>query len=60
MIGLREKKLIYSTLMVGLKRDISSTKTGKMLQKKGFLTKSGKTSAKGKVALKILKELKNK
>jgi len=44
-----------STLKVGLKRDVSDTTTGKQLQSKGFITKSGKTSAKGKKALSLFR-----
>jgi len=50
----RELSLMRSTLRVGLKRDVSGTITGKKLQSKGFITKAGKTSAKGKEALRIL------
>lgn len=53
----RELRLIQSTLNVGLRRDVSGTITGKSLARKGFLTSKGRTSAKGKRALNILKQL---
>lgn len=49
----RELRIMRSTLKVGLKRDVSDTSVGKQLQSKGFVTKGGKTSAKGKKALKL-------
>jgi len=51
----RELRLIKSTLKVGLKRDVSGTNTGKLLQQKGFISKkTGKTLAKGKQAIRLL------
>jgi len=50
----REFRLIKSTLNLGLKKDVSETKTGKLLKSKGFLSTKGKTNTKGKKALEFL------
>jgi hypothetical protein len=39
----------------GLKEDVSDSKTGQYLMLKGFIGKNGKTTKKGKKALKLLK-----
>lgn len=51
---MRELRMIKSVLKVGLTRDVSDSSVGKLLSSKGYITKSGKTSAKGKKALKVL------
>ena len=50
----RELRIMRSVLKVGLKKDVSDSKIGKLLMKNGYITKSGKTSAKGKKALSVL------
>lgn len=50
----RELMLMKATLRTGLKYDVSDTATGKILKKKGLLTKKGKTSAKGRKAIRLL------
>ena len=50
----RQLRLMKSTLRTGLKHDVSDNTTGKLLQQKGYISKSGKTTVKGKKALKLL------
>ncbi len=50
----RDGRLIISTLKVSRKHNVSGTITGKLLYNKGFITKKGKISAKGEIALKTL------
>lgn len=50
----RELRIMKSVLRVGLKKDVSDSNVARLLKTKGFITKSGLTSAKGKKALKLL------
>jgi len=51
----RELRLMKSTLIVSKRRDVSGTSTGKLLQAKGYVSKStGKITKKGSHALTLL------
>ena len=50
----RELSLIKSILRVGLKRSMIDSNLYPLLLSKGYLTKKGFTSAKGKMVIKVL------
>jgi len=50
----RELRLLKSTLEVSKTRDVSGTISGKHLQSKGFVSKKGLITSKGKKAIKLL------
>lgn len=51
----RELRITKSILNVGKRRDVSETKTGKLLRSRGLISKkTGRTTVKGKKLLRYL------